>query len=86
MNERASLELMALDKKRDEKQQQMLEVQQYLHRQRTEQRDRKLVLKKKMNEYEVGINKSLLDEAKMKTDLAGQLLRMSQTNRVTSYD
>ena len=86
MNERASLELMALDKKRDEKQQQMLEVQQYLHRQRTEQRDRKLVLKRKMNEYEVGINKSLLDEAKMKTDLAGQLLRMSQTNRVTSYD
>ena len=86
MNERASLELMALDKKRDEKQQQMLEVQQYLHRQRTEQRDRKLVLKKKMNEYEVGINKSLLDEAKMKTDLAGQLLRMSQTNRVTSCD
>jgi L-lactate utilization protein LutB len=77
---------MALDKKRDEKQQQMLEVQQYLHRQRTEQRDRKLVLKKKMNEYEVGINKSLLDEAKMKTDLAGQLLRMSQTNRVTSCD
>jgi hypothetical protein len=77
---------MALDKKRDEKQQQMLEVQQYLHRQRTEQRDRKLVLKRKMNEYEVGINKSLLDEAKMKTDLAGQLLRMSQTNRVTSYD
>jgi L-lactate utilization protein LutB len=63
----------------------MLEVQQYLHRQRTEQRDRKLVLKKKMNEYEVGINKSLLDEAKMKTDLAGQLLRMSQTNRETSY-
>ena len=44
------------------------------------------MLKKKMNEYEVGINKSLLDEAKMKTDLAGQLLRMSQTNRVTSYD
>jgi hypothetical protein len=28
------------------------------------------VLKRKMNEYEVGINKSLLEEAKMKTDLA----------------
>lgn len=86
MNERASLELMELDRKRGEKQQQILEVQQYLHRQRTEQRERKLVLKKKMNEYEIGINKSLLDEAKMKTDLAGQLLRMSRTNRVTSYD
>lgn len=73
VNERASHELVALNKKRDEKQQKMLEVQEYLSRQRSEQRERKIVLKRKMNEYEVGINKSLLEEAKMKTDLAQQL-------------
>ena len=39
-----------------------------------------------MNDYEVGINLKLLEEAKQRDNLKQELIQMSMTNKVTSYD
>ena len=64
----------------------MVEMQEFLDKYRHEQSYRKKLLKKRMNDYELGINLKLLEEAKQRDNLKQELIQKSMTNKVTSYD